>query len=150
MTIVRLKQRDLFTKRWRNVTTLDPGELALHIALVARLRRELCDDVIMYHVPNGEHRDNRTAAKLKAMGVLPGVADLVFNWPGGFLYLELKAPDRTLSAAQRKFKARVELFGGRHYAVAHSINEAISILHQNALLKSSGDYNAEDYGRAVE
>ena len=37
-------------------------------------------DVIMRHVPNGEHRDPRTAAKLKAMGVLPGSADLEFHW----------------------------------------------------------------------
>ena len=35
-------------------------------------------DVIFRHYPAGEHRDPRTAAKLKAMGVLAGSADLEF------------------------------------------------------------------------
>ena len=39
MSTVLLKQRDLLTRRWRNVEALDPSELAIQIALVARLRR---------------------------------------------------------------------------------------------------------------
>jgi hypothetical protein len=35
----------------------------------------------LFHCPNGEYRDKRTAVKLKAMGVLPGVADYVLPVP---------------------------------------------------------------------
>lgn len=134
MTIIHLKQRDLLTRRWRNIEALDPSELAIHIALVGRLRHELRDEVLFYHVPNGEFRDKRSAAKLKAMGTLPGVADLVFDDGNRILYLEMKAPGRILSDVQRQFKTRAEL-AGRHYAVAHSVNEAISVLHRHGMMK---------------
>lgn len=133
MAIVRLKQRDLFTKRWRNIEALDPSEAAVQIALVARLRQDLRPDVIWFHVPNGEYRDKRSAAKLKAMGVLPGVPDLVFD-NGNILYLEIKKPGGVLSAAQRQFKACAER-AGRHYAVAHSSTEALGILRKHGMLQ---------------
>ena len=72
-------QKDLLTRRWRKVV-VPQKEVTLHIQLVAMLRWCLRPDVIMRHVPNGEHRDPRTAAKLKAMGVLAGSADLEFHW----------------------------------------------------------------------
>lgn len=128
MTIVHLKQRDLFTRRWRNVEQIDPSETGLQIALVARLHKGLrTQGVIWFHVPNGEHRDKRTAAKLKAMGVLPGVADLVFDWNGRMLYLELKRVGGVMSASQKEFKERAER-AGRLYAVAYSVDEAVGIL----------------------
>ena len=46
---------------------------------------------LMYHVPNGEKRDKATAAKLKRMGVKPGVCDIVLPAArGGYhgLYVE--------------------------------------------------------------
>ena len=70
MTI--LQQRDLFTKRYRRVVEPQKEATSLHIPLVAMLRWCLRPDVIFRHYPAGEHRDPRTAAKLKAMGVLPG------------------------------------------------------------------------------
>ena len=132
MTIVPLKQRDLFTRRWRKLEALDPSELAIQIALVARLRHELRDDVIFYHVPNGEYRDKRSAAKLKAMGVLPGGADLVFHSRQPTLFLELKKPHSVLSPAQWQFKRRVEALGCK-YAVAHSVSYAITVIHRHGL-----------------
>lgn len=46
-----------------------------HKRFAARLMRS---DLIWCHVPNGELRDKRTAAKLKLMGVKPGVPDFLF------------------------------------------------------------------------
>lgn len=47
----------------------------------------------LYHIPNGGSRDKREAAKLKAMGVKPGVSDLCLPVKRGAysgLYIELK------------------------------------------------------------
>ena len=135
MTTVLLKQCDLLSRRWRDVEALDRSELTIQIALVARLRHELRGDVVMFHVPNGEWRDKRSAAKLKAMGLRPGVADLVFDAGGSnILYLELKVPGGRLSEVQRQFKAHAEAIG-RHYAVAHSVNEALSILSGHGMVE---------------
>lgn len=53
----------------------------------------------LFHVPNGEKRDRRTAELLKAAGVKAGVPDIVLPVPSEFhglprvgLVVELKAP----------------------------------------------------------
>ena len=144
MTI--LQQRDLFTKRYRRV--VEPQkEATFHIQLVSTLRWCLRPDVVWRHVPNGEHRDPRTAAKLKAMGVLPGSADLEFFYRNAagtpcLLFLELKLPGRKCSEAQMVFALAVKLLGAE-YEVACSIDEAIGILGKRGLIRS----NVEVCGR---
>src|SRR5215831_5961543 len=115
MRTAAVYQRDMFTRRYRKIPAVAPSELQFQISLVEQCRWRLRDDVLMFHCPNGEHRDKRTAAKLKAMGVLPGVADLIFMWPEWLisagqglqqtciLFLELKAHGRKPSAAQMGF-----------------------------------------------
>ena len=155
------QQKDLLTGRWRKVVA-PQRESAFHIQLVSMLRWCLRPDVIMRHVPNGEHRDPRTAAKLKAMGVLAGAADLEFHWcemplrrvpfqiePSRFppepdrnapkvrrmLHLELKLPGRKQSEAQAGYALAMKLFGDE-YHVVRSIDEAIGILGERGLLRS--------------
>jgi hypothetical protein len=150
-------QRDLFTRRWR--TQLQPQkEATFHIQLVSMLRWCVRPDVLWRHVPNGEHRDARTAAKLKAMGVLPGSADLEFFYssalgradPSGqdrdefqasiakagphILFLELKLPGRKQSEAQAGFALAMKLLGAE-YQVARSVDEAIAILGERGLIR---------------
>ncbi|MEI8165015.1 MAG: hypothetical protein WCG26_01515 [Chloroflexales bacterium] len=50
----------------------------------------------VFHIPNGEARDARVGAKLKRMGVKPGMPDLCLPVPWGAfhgLYIELKRAD---------------------------------------------------------
>jgi len=47
---------------------------------------------LLYHVPNGELRDKVTAAKLKAMGVVSGVSDIVFHYRSRTYFFEFKKP----------------------------------------------------------
>lgn len=48
-----------------------------------------------FHPANGEKRPPKTAALLKAMGVRPGVPDLVFLARSGAFFIELKRPTKT-------------------------------------------------------
>ena len=95
-------------------------------------------NILFYHAANGEHHDPRTAAKLKAMGVLPGVSDLEFFWrhEGDIhvLFLELKLPGRQPTDVQIAFGKRVEGLGAS-FRVAHSLDEAIDILGALGLIK---------------
>jgi len=144
----REQQKDLFTRRWRGVQTATPDkEVQMQIQLMEMLKLCLRDDVLKWHTPNGEIRDKRAAAKLKAMGVLPGVSDLIFLWKRywedsegshtapGILFLELKLPGRTMTDAQIAFKLAV-LMTGAECAVARSIDEAIAELGKRGLLRS--------------
>ena len=145
MTI--LQQRDLFTKRYRRVVEPQKEATSLHIPLVAMLRWCLRPDVIFRHYPAGEHRDPRTAAKLKAMGVLPGSADLEFFYRNAagmpcLLFLELKLPGRKCSEAQMVFALAIKLLGAE-YEVACSIDEAIGVIGKRGLIRS----NVEVCGR---
>ena len=45
---------------------------------------------LLYHVPNGEKRDPITANKLKAMGVVAGIPDLVFHYRARTYFFEFK------------------------------------------------------------
>jgi hypothetical protein len=138
MAAVVGKQRDLLTGRWRNVAPPSPSELQIHISLVERLRWQCRDDVLWFHVPNGEERDKRTAAKLKAMGVRPGVADLVFIWRavGGLkiLFLELKAPKRKPSDVQNEFAHCAQRLNC-HYECADNVDDAWKIIEWHGLVK---------------
>jgi hypothetical protein len=157
-----LQQRDLFTRRWRKLAEPQKEVTALHIPLVSMLRWCIRPDVIWRHVPNGEHRDPRTAAKLKAMGVLPGSADLEFHWSEWdnrvlrditpestlvgkvrrVLHLELKIGNRQATPAQNEFALAVKLLGDE-YQVVRSIDEAIRILGERGLIRK----NVEVCGR---
>lgn len=144
-------QKDLFTKRHSKVPRLDPLEYKMQIWLVDLLNRVLRDGrVAFWHTPNGEWRDIKTAAKLKAMGVLPGVADLHFTWgemvsvvgePGvqifsRDLYVELKRRGLKLSPEQEQFRDSVTAKGS-YYEVADSIDEAVEILKRYGVLKNT-------------
>jgi hypothetical protein len=141
------QQKDLLTGRWRKLAEPQKEVTSLHIPLVAMLRWCLRPDVIFRHYPAGEHRDPRTAAKLKAMGVLPGSADLEFFYRNAagtpcLLFLELKLPGRKCSEAQMVFALAVKLLGAE-YEVACTIDEAIGVIGKRGLIRS----NVEVCGR---
>jgi hypothetical protein len=61
-------------------------------------------DAIVFHVPNGGGRSKPEAAKLKRMGVKPGVPDLEVILPDGLtVRLEVKTAIGRLSVDQQNF-----------------------------------------------
>jgi hypothetical protein len=120
----------------------DPAEYQIQIALVQFLKLKARPEVEYFHVANGELRDKRHAAKLKAMGVRPGVSDLVFfmhdasRFP--VLFLELKARGRGLTDEQRHFRDRVVALG-YVYEWTDSFDEAVRILRKYHVFKPNHD-----------
>jgi hypothetical protein len=137
------KQRDLFSRRWRTVAAPPPKEHQIQIAIMEHFRWRKHRYVIGFHVPNGEIRDKSVAAKLKAMGVLPGVHDLVFLWGEGNpvagtitprgLFLEVKAAGGKRSAAQLDFAVAVKAMG-YFCEVCDNVDDGVRILLSYGLL----------------
>jgi hypothetical protein len=105
-----------------------PVELCLHLAIADLLRRFIRSEWRWGHYPAGEHRDIRTAAKLRAMGVQRGWPDLMlFDGAGRLHALELKRQGETLTEDQAAFAAWCVGAGVPH-AVVRSTDEALRIL----------------------
>lgn len=95
-------------------------EQEIQIAIVKWLKL-VNVDAIWYHVPNGCWRSRAEAGILKAMGVMPGVYDLVFNWrsDNGLMigYVEVKRPGGRLSANEKLFAQLCDKYGISHEMV---------------------------------
>lgn len=79
----------------------------------------------LFAVPNGGRRDKVTAAKLKAEGVLAGVADLVLlksNSSYGALLIEMKTRTGRQADTQREWQRLIETDGYK-YVVCRSLDD---------------------------
>jgi len=101
----------------------DETEEAIHKAVVQLLMLCAHPRLVYYHCANGEARSRATGAKLKAMGVLAGVADLNFVLPDGkAAFIELKNAKGRQSVEQKEFQRRVEAAGAL-YEICRSSEE---------------------------
>lgn len=82
---------------------------------------------LLFHVPNGGLRSGREAKKLKSMGVVPGVADLLLMFRGATYCIELKTLTGTQSPNQKKWQALVESHGFDYYIV-RTLSEAQKLI----------------------
>lgn len=79
----------------------------------------------LFAVPNGGRRDEVTAARLKAEGVLAGVSDLILLRPNnrhGALLIEMKTPTGRQADTQREWQRLIEQEGYR-YVVCRSLDD---------------------------
>ena len=84
----------------------------------------------IYHCPNGGHRDIRTAAKFKAMGVKAGVWDIFVPVPAPGLYIEMKAGKGRLTPRQVSFRDALEPAGYR-FVVAYFWHDAAKAIAEH-------------------
>jgi len=107
-----------------------PRESALHFAVAKLLRDYASPDWRWSHFPAGEHRDKRTAGKLKGMGLQCGWADFLLFSPAAILHaLELKRIGEDLTCEQEAFRDWCAEHGAP-FAIAKSIDEALAALGQ--------------------
>lgn len=109
------------------------SERDIHKAVMAECNHRAVDDPVwglIFHPANGELRHPGVAGILKAMGVKPGVPDLI--WPiarQGFngMGLELKRKGGKLTDHQKRW---AEMLGMENWyvAIAYSYEEAIKVL----------------------
>lgn len=97
---------------------------------------------LLFAVPNGGARSKATAGKLKAEGVVAGVADLILMVPrcvkahddeGWFntihaLCIEMKTAKGRQSPDQKEWQAKVEA-KGYHYAVCRSLDDFMTVVN---------------------
>jgi elongation factor P hydroxylase len=93
------------------------GEMEL-TKYTAFVFKRACRRTVWFAVPNGEKRDKPTGAKLKLMGVRPGVADFILLTSTALaLAVELKTLKGRQSEDQKGFQAAWEDNGGVYVIV---------------------------------
>lgn len=93
---------------------------------------------LLFAVPNGGARSKATAGRLKAEGVVAGVADLLLFVPsGGYhgLCIEMKTKTGRQSDSQKAWQAAVKRQGYK-YEVCRSLDEFIKIVNEYLEFKS--------------
>lgn len=127
MTSPRQLSLSLGGRRAR-VALKPPPERRTHIAVADALRIGAVPGWLWSHFPAGEHRDEKTGALLKRMGMKKGWSDfLLIDHNGDHHWLELKAGKARLTPEQEAFLAALEARGVA-CAVARSFDEAVTVL----------------------
>ena len=90
--------------------------------------------LIIYAVPNGGSRNVREAQRLKAEGVLAGVADLVVLLPQGkSLYIEMKVKGNCQTDNQKYFQKKARALG-HTYAVCYTFEDFKAFIKEHTIL----------------
>jgi len=79
---------------------------------------------LLFHVPNGGHRNIREAARLKSQGVRPGVSDLILLIPKGEFHgmcIEMKSEKGKVSKLQNEWFMEVDS-NGYYCFICHNFN----------------------------
>lgn len=120
------RQLSLFKgRRQRGVALKPPVERRTHIAVADALRVGCVAGWLWSHFPAGEHRDEKTGALLKRMGLKKGWSDFLLISPEGIHHwLELKRGKSPLTDEQEAFR---DAMAARDvpWAVARSFDEAV-------------------------
>ena len=87
---------------------------------------------LLFAVPNGGARSKATAGKLKAEGVVPGVADLILLVPKQWAFalcIEMKTSKGRQSPEQKQWQSKVEDHNYR-YVICRSLEGFMSVVNE--------------------
>ena len=118
----------------RHRRSASPTEAEIHRTVVEHLRARAYPDVVWFHVPNDAKRSPGTVKRLQAMGMLPGVSDLILVHRGHVYALELKSATGRATESQMEFASRVNAAGG-HAVVCHDVDRALRCLETWGLIR---------------
>jgi hypothetical protein len=118
------------------------SEAQIQKSIIATWRSTGTPGSLIAHIANGEHRDKATAGRLRSMGVLAGMPDLICVSPtDGLFFIELKRPGGKLSSAQSHVIETMRSAGIDVYVI-DGIDEAMALLRLKGILKP----DAIEYG----
>jgi hypothetical protein len=110
-------------------------EHRLQVAVFQVIRLAGVPDLIAFAVPNGLVSNAISVSRMKAAGLLPGVADIAIVLPGGqACFLELKAGKGVQTPEQLAFQEACRANGTRYF-VATGLDEAIDVLVEIGALR---------------
>ena len=115
----------------KRVHTVSPAasehQIQCAVARFLDLALDGIPNCIWWAVPNGGFRDVRTASKLKAEGVKPGVSDIMILWGGRLICIELKTAKGRQSPEQKQWADDATMAGAAYY-VARSVEQVEEFL----------------------
>lgn len=95
----------------------------VHRAVLTWIRK-MAPQCLAFHPANGGSRHRLEAIKLKSLGVVAGVPDLIVFGPGGKAYcLEVKAEKGVLAPTQKAFARQMDELG-IGWALVRSVDDA--------------------------
>ena len=115
------------------------SEYELQVAIVGMIAAEAMPDVICFHVPNGGRRGKAEAGRLKGMGTLAGIPDLIILANGCAHGLEIKTDKGRLSGSQKRMVDRFSR-AAVPYEIARSVTAARMILKRWGVLTCPATY----------
>lgn len=118
----------------RGVIKRKRPEEQIHRTVVQHLKVRAVPGLLWWHTPNGGKRNYVEAAKFKALGVRPGVSDIIAIHKGRVFALELKADEGRATEAQMQFIADLNTAGG-FGCIASGLDQAIKVLETWGLLR---------------
>ncbi|KAA8387634.1 VRR-NUC domain-containing protein [Acetobacter sp. DmW_136] len=98
----------------------------LHTFIWKALQFMLPDDAVAWSNENRQCGP-REGFRRKQRGCVPGVPDMVVNWKGRPLYIEIKTPKGTISKVQRDMHKRLKATGAP-VAVCRSLEDVMYFL----------------------
>ena len=105
-----------------------PYEVQITIAVADALRVACTVGWLWTHFPAGEHRNSKTGARLKRMGLQRGWFDFcLIDLVGNHYWLELKRGMQPLTEDQVTFAEQLQVRAVA-WAVARSFKEAVEVL----------------------
>ena len=126
------RQLDLLKgKRQKGVVSPGPSEFEIHCMVADYLRHGLAPGWMWFHPANGELRNKATGGRLKRMGVMPGVSDIVLVCaPHATLHalelnVEREAPPRSGDMDGRRAVDRRQGRMGRHRRARHRDSDKV-------------------------
>lgn len=111
------------------------NEYLIHTTVVKHLRANANPAAVWFHVANGSKASPQYRRKLAALGLRPGVSDLICLHNGEAFALELKREAKgRVSEHQNEFLSDWRRAGG-HGVVAEGLDEALACLKVWGILR---------------
>ena len=117
-----------FTRTKKLKSNRRHDERDLHKSCIQLLRHAAPPNCVFFHIPSGEYRRKATAALLQAMGVVPGLPDLVLIYKARILGIELKSTKGRLNPAQKNMHECLRA-AGCLVTVVRNIEEFITVVN---------------------